>query len=101
METQLKPGQNILSSISSTEDATEYIEQIDRFLAAMYQTDRKNIQNVLDEMLPENISKGIKEYLLSTKIDLSHQEEVRYALTKLQEDIKQAKVVSLTIAFSP
>ncbi|MDP3941437.1 MAG: F0F1 ATP synthase subunit delta [bacterium] len=99
MENQQDPGIAILKTIASTEDASYYIEQIDRFLQSMYQTDRTSILTVLEEMLPENISRDIKEYLISSKIDVTHQEQVRYALGTLQDTIRKAKVVSLTIAF--
>lgn len=101
MEQQTSPEYNILKTIFTTHGAEEYTERIDRFLAEIYTIERKSILSVLDETLPENISKDIKDYLSATKITLTHQEEVRSALTALQQMIRKARVLSLTMAFMP
>lgn len=94
-------AQAILNAIYTTEDAQEFIERIDTFLADIYSIERKDILTVLDDTFPENISKEIKNYITLTNTSLTHQEEVRVALMKLQQAIRAARTLSLTLAFSP
>lgn len=101
MDAQKDPTLTLLKTIFTTHDAQEFIEKTDRFLADIYTIERKNILAVLDETLPENISKEIKDYLSITKIALTNQEEVRVALAALQQAIRKARILSLTLAYSP
>lgn len=101
METQKEPILTLLETIFTTRDAQEYIEHIDGLLTDIYSIERKSILTVLDETLPEDISKGIKDYLSITKISLTNQEEVRIALTTLENGIRKARILSLTLAYTP
>lgn len=95
------PTLPILKNIGTTEEAAEFVEYIDKAIAGMYQADRAQLMTALDTMLPETISKEIKDYLNMTNISLTNHEEVRVALTKLQADIRATEVASLTLAVSP
>ncbi len=101
MDRQVDLTTSVLETIATTEDASELNEQIDRLLTTIYQTERSDIATALDATLSTNISKSIKNYLYKTNTILTNEEEVRLSLKKLQEEVRHANILSLTLAFSP
>ncbi|MBI2443510.1 MAG: F0F1 ATP synthase subunit delta [Candidatus Levybacteria bacterium] len=101
MEKQTYPITPILRAINTIQDASEYIEGIEVFLANLYKTERRNILTLLQDSFPETISRDIKEYLSAKNISLTNQEEVRQGLSHLQQGIQGAPTLTLTLAFSP
>lgn len=101
MEQPIDPKLQILSNMYSVEDAAEFVESIDEFLASIYKTEQKSIADLLDASFSDTMSKVIKDYLSTTKTSLTNQEEVRQILLQIQNFAKDARSLSLTLAFKP
>lgn len=91
---------DIINTISTTEEADTLHDQINAFLALVYQDKGKPFMELIDQTFPGKLAPVIKEHLQKNQQELSF-ESIQTFFDGLTQALDTAKILRITLAVKP